>query len=281
MKNILFKTSLFALACLGSLTANAQVKFRIQLLSDQKSYQISMVPETTWGFPENITSTAQITIVCEAGGFLPKNVVSLSPDVEWEYNSRTFAPTENPAYDYFSFGMKTLGTSKLNYQNGVEVPLFTFENELDCAGGDVRLINNGLDPLMQNPDSKSNVGNYISIFGANGDAYTGFAGTGWAPCANTTNTDEVNFQNSFAIAPNPVFESFYLKINWKETAARKARISLVDGLGRVVTEYRQPLEAGAHEVFFDMKNEPSGLYELVVISNGATLFKQKVVKIQN
>jgi len=45
----------------------AQVKFKMQLLNDGTTYQVSLVPETSYRPPLNMTSTAQVTIKVPTG----------------------------------------------------------------------------------------------------------------------------------------------------------------------------------------------------------------------
>ncbi|MEK7256359.1 MAG: SprB repeat-containing protein, partial [Bacteroidota bacterium] len=103
-------------------------------------YQVSMTPDTTWTFPQNITSSAQVTIVAPAGGFTVTGLFNLLPGVTFANNANYNAPAENPGKKYLVFGLTTTGTTNIPYQKGVKVPLFNFENSAICTGDSVFLM---------------------------------------------------------------------------------------------------------------------------------------------
>jgi len=136
MNNTLFiKGLLTNLLILGTIyMTTAQVQFKLTMLEDGETYQVSLIPERSWQHPYNITSTAQVTIKAPAGSFEVKELTSLQLDIEWQDNSRSDSPSEAPDVDYISFGLGTLGTVDFNYEAGVEMPLFQFKNALSCQG---------------------------------------------------------------------------------------------------------------------------------------------------
>jgi gliding motility-associated-like protein len=161
-------TIVFALFCL-SLTA--QVKFKVKLLSDNVTYQVLIKPEATWSAPLNAVPSAQVTVRVPTGGFTVSSVTGVAGN--WSHTGTIVAPSENPGFDYLNFGLQG-ATSAITFNNGVEVPLFTFKNTGSCTG-ELTLINHSTDPFMP-PNSQSvNVGNAISVIGAGigVNAYTG------------------------------------------------------------------------------------------------------------
>ena len=60
MKTINKLSFLFALLCSGNLVA--QIQFQLSWLPQESAYLVSMVPQTDWAAPFNITSTAQVTL---------------------------------------------------------------------------------------------------------------------------------------------------------------------------------------------------------------------------
>ncbi|MFK7935309.1 MAG: hypothetical protein AB8G22_17480, partial [Saprospiraceae bacterium] len=162
-------------------TTSAQVEFKVELQPDNVTYVVKMRPQVTWNSPQNLTSTAQVTLKVETGGFVLSNLQSLQPSTSWSNNARFDAPLEDPNSDYLSFGMTSLGTMGFNYQTGVEIPMFQFQNTGDCTGI-MELIDNDTDPFLPPNSQNANVGNQITTAGAQGDAYTGNYDPGSADC---------------------------------------------------------------------------------------------------
>jgi hypothetical protein len=271
MKNIFF-----IFACLVSFSAAGQVKFKLRLLADQKTYQVSLLPEATWVSPFNITSTAQITFVVPTESFEPKNVQNLQPGVEWHFNSRTNAPSENPAFDYVSVGLKSLGTSNLFYQNGLEIALFTFENAQPCTGS-IRLLDHVSDPFFKNLNKKANIGNYLSVYGAGGDAYVGNFGAGEAVCSGVSAGSDVSDMADFSLSPNPFYDELNFSTEWKN-APSAAQISITDALGKVVFNQNFEPNSGKNTLRFDLRDLVPGVYSVTLKTGERVVFSRKVVK---
>lgn len=171
-------TFVFALFCL-SLTA--QVKFKVALLPDNSSYQVSLRPDISWSLPLNTVPSAQVTVRVPTGGFpTPVPVTSLAGN--WGFVGKVVSPPENPGFDYLIFGLQGV-TTAITFQSGTEVALFNFVNNGSCTGV-LELINHDTDPFMP-PNSQSvNIGNQISVVGAGigVNAYTGNYGAYAANC---------------------------------------------------------------------------------------------------
>jgi Secretion system C-terminal sorting domain len=266
-----------ALICLVAITTNAQVKFKLQLLADQKTYQVSIIPGATFSSPLNLTSTAQITLVVPTGGFEPKNVHSMQSDVQFHFNSRTDAPSENLSFDYVSVGLKSLGTAGLKYQNGLEIALFTFENALPCSGN-ISLLDHSTDAFFKNPNKKANIGNYISIYGAQGDAYTGNIGHGQVVCSSVPGTSTQTGVADFTLSPNPFTTDLQFGANWKN-AVSEAKITLTDALGKVVFEQQFVASIGKNTVDMELAHLAPGLYAVTLITDDNPVYSRKIVKI--
>jgi gliding motility-associated-like protein len=161
---------------------NGQVQFKVELLSDHETYQVSMLPSVTWNNPDNITSTAQITLRVPTGGFSVNNVTSLVQGTFWANNAQYIAPMEAPNYDYISFGLTSLGTPNFTYQEGVELPLFTFTNVGLCTGPLEIITSN--DPFLPPNSLNANVTNQIATIGggASVNVFSGIYGAGSADC---------------------------------------------------------------------------------------------------
>lgn len=179
---ILWRCCIVYTLVLMHLHSSAQVQFRVELLEDNITYQVSLLPEITWTSPQNLTSTAQITLVIPTGGFQEGSIRPLIPNTGWSANARFNAPIENPQYDYISFGLTSLGTSAIPYQAGQETALFTFQNVGVCTGKVELMTEN--DPFSPPNSENGNVGNQITVFGGGLDnnSYGGAYGVGEANC---------------------------------------------------------------------------------------------------
>jgi gliding motility-associated-like protein len=168
--------SLFKPGCPGCL-----VDYELEILPNGK-YQVSLIPHVTWNFPQNITATSQVTIVAPTGGFYVSNLTNLLPGVEYKDNVRINAPIENPGFDYIAFGLQTLGTSGISYQNGVKVPLFTFENGGICTGPSIFLMDDNSDPFTPPNSTSSNMGQQLTTVGSGQDAFVCILQPGMVTC---------------------------------------------------------------------------------------------------
>jgi gliding motility-associated-like protein len=175
-------TFVLALLCF---TLTAQVKFKVALLPDNVTYQVSIRPDVSWSAPQNTVLSAQVTVRVPTGGFNLGPITSLKGN--WGHIGTVVSPTESTAYDYIIFGLQGL-TSNITFQSGQEVAVFNFKNNGSCTGA-LELIENELDPFWP-PNSQSvNIGNQIAVVGAgNGvNAYTGNFGAITADCRPLAN----------------------------------------------------------------------------------------------
>ena len=131
-------------------------------------FQVSMIADTTWVFPNNISSSMQITVKVPAGGFIASNLTSLIPNVNFSQASMYTAPSEDPNHDYLSFILGSPGTQSIPYQKGVKTPLFTFTNIGTCQGGQVILMDNDTDPFYPPNSLNANVGQQLTVSGFGG-----------------------------------------------------------------------------------------------------------------
>lgn len=175
-------TGLTILLLFAFFNLNAQVQYKIELLPDNVTYQVSLIPSVDWDGADAITSTAQITLLVPTGGFQLENLESVNG--QWENNATVKTPSENPEFDYLSVGLVALGTSDIAYEAGKETVLFTFVNEGNCTGN-VTLMENG-DPFFAPNSVNVNVGNQLTTFGSgNVNAWVGNASNNSTDCGNT------------------------------------------------------------------------------------------------
>ena len=151
--------------------------------------------------------------------------------------------------------------------------LFEFRNQLGCTGT-IALMNNMTDSFRV-PNLKSvNVGNQMTILGANGNAYKGNTGTGTADCSlvNTTNV----FSNiEIKTFPNPVTDMLIVDL-MKISKNQNLLIKIVNNTGKqVVAKQKIVLNVGDNQVILNTEKLIAGSY-YVVLENEHEQFKSSV-----
>ena len=167
--------SIFIIACIFSVSINAQVKFKLIRQDDHQTYTVSMIPEKTYEGNQNITGTAQVTLKIGAtNDFIIRKITSLQPETAWVNNATISKPALAPEFTYVSFGMQSMAHNAFKYKKGSEILLFSFKNVGDIKA-QVSLLNNDLDIMAQSVQkTKYNIKNYISVIGHGlGNAYIG------------------------------------------------------------------------------------------------------------
>lgn len=182
----LFGSLLMVALCFAA-KLDAQIRFKLELLPDNTTYRISMASDVTWTFPQNLTSSAQITIRvphAEAPlGFITGDLVSLQPSTEWDDNVRINAPVEAPEWDYISFSLISGATGAFNYVASQEIPLFEFVNAAQSCLGTIEIIDNQTDPFLPPNSVSANIPNAIVTLGGGlMNAYIGNIGDATEPC---------------------------------------------------------------------------------------------------
>ncbi len=177
----------------------AQVKFKVQLLTDNQTFQVSMKPLLTYSGSNATIQFAQVTLRAPVG-FTVGNLANIKGS--WTITTVT-APSESPGYNYFLIGLDNpvMATPSTVFAAGVEIPLFTIKRT--GASGVLALINNATDPFNVEPNSASisGVGSFINIAGA-GPGVDAFSGDyGYFPA--NTNDDASDCSEIFDVALTP------------------------------------------------------------------------------
>lgn len=272
-------TSLFVLTTFCITTA--QIQFKLTMLEDGETYQVSLIPEKSWGHPYNITSTAQVTVKVPSNSFEVDDLKTVQLGVDWQSNSRSDDPVEAPGTDYISFGLASLGTVDFNYEAGVEMPLFTFKNALPCSGS-VILMNNEEDPFMAPNSRNANVGNSITIFGARGEAYVGnVSAYTEVPCQLEGLTTSVESNEIIAeetkVYPNPAINEVFVDMNWKN-GKTDGDLVILDATGREVKRQGVTLIDGFNQVQLPIEQLSFGIYSIEVQFGDKSLAVDRFVK---
>ncbi len=177
-KNYWLKSLLFSLIFPMMKNGVAQVKFKVELLADEVTYQVSLYSEVDYPTAvQNVTTSAQITLVAPTGGFSPGSIKFLRGN--WSPPDVYVNPISALNRDYFIFTLTNI-IDDLDYQESVSYPLFTFINEGTCTGP-LELMDNDRDPFAESQIIATK--NFITIFG-NGlqNAFSGVKDAGNAPC---------------------------------------------------------------------------------------------------
>ncbi len=172
---------LFALLSV-SMATQAQVKLKLQLQADGKTYGVYARPDVDWvNPPANLTHAAQVTVVAPANSLQVINLNSYAGN--WQLSTVVQQPSEQPSADYFLFTLVG-ATADIVYKKNQEVLLFTFENGLSICAGPFELMDNDHDPFMPPNSLGIPAGNKLMIEGAGSgvNAWTGNYAPGSANC---------------------------------------------------------------------------------------------------
>lgn len=163
-----------------SFLLNAQLQGKIELLPDEFTYQVSVVPTINWSAPTSITNSAQITLRAPAGTLDLQNFQSLTGI--WDIIASINSPDEANEYDYFSFALNA-PISNVDYVDSQPVILFSFDNSGDCSA--VEIVDNITDPFMPPNSMSINVGNAFTVLaaGPGQNAYEGNSSEFQVECA--------------------------------------------------------------------------------------------------
>lgn len=250
-----------------SFSLSAQVQFKLTYSKETQRYTVSVIPTATYTNPDNITGTGQVTIKVPTNQFFPVDIESSLEGMNWDANSRNDSPSEEPDFDYISFGLTvTAGLAFPDYVQGVELPLFSFQNSFGCTGK-IYLIDNGTDPFMPPNSQMANIGNSITIFGAGGDAYGGIVGSGECDCEDeTTSVEEEIGLEAHRLFPNPAIDIVNVEINWNADAT-DVMLQVVDATGKTVLAERQTLVKGSNQRKINVGNLADGSYFVYLVND--------------
>ena len=271
------KINLFLLLAFlfSSFNMNAQFEFKLSYDFDTEIYTASLIPQATYTGKDALTSDGQITLKVPANLFIPVEIQSSLSGMTWEANSIVHSPEEAPEYDYISFALQISGgVAYPEYEEGVEIILFTFKNAYGCQAGTgnpndaiISIVDNNNDPFMPPNSANANIGNSFSVLGANMSGSTfGFGGLyngGSVSCdpANPTSTAEELGFSSFRVFPNPVETNANVEINW-EGEAQEAILKLVDPAGKLISQEPISIANGKNTKRLNVANLPAGSYFL-------------------
>ncbi|MEM6347713.1 MAG: T9SS type A sorting domain-containing protein [Bacteroidota bacterium] len=175
-KSTFVKSLYFLLILVMPYGIYAQVQFGIRVQEDTKTYEVVMRSSTTWAFPYNLTSTAQVTLKVPHSdvvgqSFTVDNLTTKVGGASWVVNGRLNNHQDAAGYDIISIGLNSLGVP-LPFTNGMDTVVFSFVNNGACLGT-VSIIDN-TDAIVASDKHNLSLANQINTFGSlNADAFTG------------------------------------------------------------------------------------------------------------
>lgn len=249
------------------LTANAQVKLNLSLLSDHKTYMVSLIPEQSWAPPMNMIGSIQIVVKAPVGvPFSAGNITSLVNGLSWSDNSYVDHPASSPDFNFICFVLNERGTKLIPLNAGEETPLFTFVNANQDCVGTMELIDNN-DPLVQavvNNDHL-NITQNITVLGARGNAYSGLANSSTDCSETVTAVNEGLSISRLSLFPVPTKD--VLQINWENTAENKnCQLRISDMNGKVINIIEIAEMVGPQSLKLNVSSYPTGVYSAVFMS---------------
>jgi hypothetical protein len=268
-KHILLTSLVFFLGY----SVQAQVKFKLSLLSDQQTYLVSMAPEVSWPTPMNIVGSAQIVLKMPSDQpFLAGNINSLLPGVTWADNAYVESPKAAPDYNFICFALNEMGTRNFQFEAGVETPLFTFTNLEPERARSIELVENE-DPMVKEVIriDRLNITQNLTVLGAGGNAYTGIIKD---DLTVVRTIGEPLILTDLRAYPIPAVDE--LQVTWTSLPDQEVRrLVVTDLLGREIVMQRISEETGAQQIRLDVSAYPTGLYQasLMTGSGERTTFK--------
>ncbi len=170
-------------------TVDCLVDFELEQM-DNGDFVVSMIPDTTWEFPNNVVSTGQVTIRAPKGQLEVTGLNNLLDNVIFFIIGTDTTPVEAPDFDYISIALGSQGTAGIPFQRGEKVNLFSFRNAQTCDAGIITLMDNFTDPFFPPNEKNANVGQQLTVAGFNlADVPIGIRGAGVACSDNTGNSN--------------------------------------------------------------------------------------------
>ncbi|MEZ4955381.1 MAG: hypothetical protein R2825_17605 [Saprospiraceae bacterium] len=149
---------------------SAQAEYHLLLQPDGKTYTAFVRPQVDWLPPVNsLLHSAKVVVVVPANGLEINNLQSHLG--QWQLTNTIEQPLENAGADYFLFELVG-SVADSTFLEGVEMPLFSFENDRPCAGT-FELMDMATDPFALYGPMNMAIEQSFVVEGAGGEAYLG------------------------------------------------------------------------------------------------------------
>jgi hypothetical protein len=254
--------TIIAFAALTSVLS-AQVKYKLTRMTDNATYMVSMVPDATWMFPQNVTTTAQVSLRLPSNShFIAGHITSLVPETRWIDNSYLERPVGDANANYILFGLQNIGTQAFSYEAGKELPLFTFQNIGTTCFGSIELTDNSKPETNAVVAGGYNVGQHIATLGAQGEAFTGNVEGSRVVCQGTS-TGTSDLEGPLSISKGfPIPASTELTIEYQINNAKleNLKLEVTNVLGETITTQDVKATNGVQQAKFDVSTWAEGVY---------------------
>lgn len=250
--------------------AGAQVRLNLGYVPDTRTYTVSILPETSWSSPQNMVASGQVVLKVASGTEFIPGITTLLNGLVWSDNAYIENPQGMDGYTLVCIALVNGPTSKIKFEEGQEVPLFSFVNTGGTCPGLVELIDNS-DPAVQEVRASGfNVTQNLAVLGAHGNAITGIA-NGSVDCSLATGVVDPSDKMLDHVKISPVPADRSVNIQWTMLTDRSfyKQMVICDAQGKEV--FRQTVSGGKgpQSIELNVNNWKSGLYRVrFVFDNG-------------
>lgn len=274
MKKRIYSITGILLLLLGiSASTDAQVKMQLTQQSDKKTYLVSLLPERTYDFPNEMVGSVQLTLKVPKGNdFILSNITTQIEDVEWMRNNTLENEPLTKNYNYYSLGVLPLG-SKVRLEKNKPLPLFTFQNS-GSKTVKIELMDNNDEilPIVEKRFSLD-MENNVSIHKRN-MVINGYAGN------VNLNTEVISNENGIIIDqvfPNPSKD--IIKIKWTNALLdiNDVKIMIVDNNGIALKTQNAEASIGENNNEINVGDLNEGTYLLQIRNTQKNITKSHKV----
>lgn len=240
----------------------AQVKYKMSRLPDNVTYQVSLVSEATWSYPENVTTTAQVTVKVPSNAhFIAGRIKSLVAETVWTDNAYLDTPKGDKNNNYISFNLQTVGTKAFVFESGKELPLFTFQNIGTSCFGSLELVDNESDVTKSVISGGYNVGQHLSTLGAGGEAFSGLVDSK-VVCQGVTSSQDLERSPLNITKAYPIPAASDITIEWQvsDPSVESVQIVIQNVLGENIETIHLKNTKSHQATKIDVSRWSEGLY---------------------
>ncbi|MEN9609255.1 MAG: hypothetical protein RLZZ628_69 [Bacteroidota bacterium] len=208
-------------------SAKAQIQYKLTRLPDNATYMVSLLPQATWSFPQNVVTTAQVTVRVPVNArFIAGRITSLVPTTQWMDNAYLEHPVGDVTHNYITFNLQTIGTKAFTFESGRELPLFTFQNIGTSCFGTMELVDNLNGSTKAVVAGGYNVGQHIGTLGAGGEAFVNNVNS-VVRCENASKNEDLNADIFKITQLYPVPAPSELQVEWQATDKMAENVYLI------------------------------------------------------
>jgi len=152
---------------------------------------------------------------------------------------------------------------------------------LECQG-EIALIDNLTDPFAPPNSKQVNVGNQLTILGAQGDAYIGNTIDNKVPCAGyTTAIENIHpTKINLSLFPNPTSNFLAANFEWHKKG-EIAKLMVLDLSGKSIIEQEITIHQGNNQTRLDVQKLAQGNYFLEITGSDWKITSEQFVKMMH